>query len=85
MIMAATTTVRAINTIAAEIDATWAKVWFGARPYLDAMYSLGSIREDYGADSGVSVVRYFLANAATWRGEDARRIKKELKSMTGDK
>ncbi len=80
-----TTTVRSIAAIAANIDATWAKVNYGARPYLDAMYSLGDIRENFMADSGISVVRYFLANAGTWRGEDARRIKAELKSMCGDK
>jgi hypothetical protein len=27
------------------------------------------------------VVLYFLSNAATWRGEKAREIKKELKAM----
>ena len=28
-----------------------------------------------------SIVTYFLANATYWRGEDAKRIKTELKSM----
>ena len=32
-------------------------------------------------DSGRSVVAYFLANAGTWRGEVARRVKKELNAM----
>ena len=27
------------------------------------------------------IVRYFLSNATTWRGEDARRIKAELKAL----
>jgi hypothetical protein len=35
----------------------------------------------YGLDSGDMIVRYFLANASTFRGESARRIKKELNSM----
>jgi hypothetical protein len=30
-------------------------------------------------DDAKSIVSYFLCNATTWRGEDARRIKKELK------
>jgi len=32
-------------------------------------------------DSGDSIVRYFLSNASTWRGETARRVKKELNAM----
>jgi hypothetical protein len=36
-------------------------------------------------DSALSIVSYFLANASGWRGEDARRIKAELKSMAGIK
>lgn len=73
---------RSIYTIAAEIHANWEKVYFGAIPYLDAMGSLDSIEDSYGADSGKSVVLYFLSNAATWRGPVARRIKAELKELT---
>lgn len=29
------------------------------------------------------VVCYFLANAGTWRGDVARRVKKELKALVG--
>ena len=43
---------------------------------------LKSINDKYGADSGKSIVLYFLSNATTWRGSDARRIKQELKQMT---
>jgi hypothetical protein len=42
---------------------------------------LNSIDDKYGYDSARSIVNYFLANAGTWRGEVARRIKKELKGM----
>jgi hypothetical protein len=45
------------------------------------MQYLTSIDDDYYLDSGRSVVLYFLSNAASWRGDDARRIKKELKEM----
>jgi hypothetical protein len=66
---------RSLSTIAQEVRKTWPKVYFGAVPYLDAMGSLNSIEDNYYADSAREVVLYFLANANTWRGEDARRIK----------
>lgn len=72
---------RELYIIAADIRKNWPKVYFGAVPYLDAMGSLSSIKDNYGLDSAESVVQYFLANANTWRGEDARRIKAELKGM----
>jgi hypothetical protein len=72
---------RPLYEIADEIRADWSNVWFGAAPYLEAMRALGDIDDMYGADSARSIVLYFLANAATWRGETARRIKKELKSI----
>lgn len=72
---------RPIKEIAAEIKKDWKKPYFGAVPYLDAMFSLNKISDNYFYDSGVSVVLYFLANANTWRGETARRIKAELNQM----
>ena len=72
---------RSINTIAREISNDWAKPYFGAVPYLDAMHSLSTMRDKYYYDDAESVVRYFLANANTWKGETARAIKAELKAM----
>ena len=72
---------RTISSIAREIEQDWKNVYFGAVPYLEAMHSLNSIDDNYYYDSGKSVVRYFLANAQSWRGEKAREIKKELKAM----
>lgn len=72
---------RSIYEIAREIRRDWPNVWFGAVPYLDAMCSLDRMSDDCGADSGKSVVIYFLSNATLWRGETARRIKAELKAM----
>lgn len=72
---------RPLNLIAKEIKSLWTKPYFGAVPYLDAMLTLNSIEDNYYLDSGKSIVLYFLANAQTWRGEDAKRIKAELKSM----
>jgi hypothetical protein len=75
------TATRPLSTIAREIRATWPKVYFGAVPYLQAMAQLGSVDDNYGLDDARSIVNYFLANAGTWRGDDARRIKAELKAM----
>ena len=72
---------RSIATIASEIAADWKNVNFGARPYLDAMFSLDKITDRYFFDEGRSIVAYFLCNAATWKGETAKRIKAELKAM----
>jgi hypothetical protein len=72
---------RPLNEIAKEIDKDWKNIYFGARPYLNAMYSLNAINDHYGVDSGRSIVNYFLANAGQWRGETARRVKAELKQM----
>lgn len=73
---------RPIYEIAYEIRKDWKNVNYAAKPYLDAMMSLDSIDDSYGWDSAKSVVLYFLCNAGTWKGETARRIKKELKEMT---
>ena len=72
---------RTLSTIAYEISKDWKKPYFGAVPYIQAMSTLGDIKQPYGYDSGESIVRYFLSNANTWRGEHARRIKAELKGM----
>ena len=72
---------RSINTIAREISNDWAKPYFGAVPYLDAMHSLSTMQDKFYFDDAESVVRYFLANANTWKGETARAIKAELKAM----
>lgn len=76
---------RNLSTIAEEIIADWTAggkpVSPTAAPYLNAMRSLSTVDDYYGMDSGKSLVRYFLANASTWKGEIARRIKLELKGM----
>ncbi len=75
------TTTRPLYTIAAEIRRDWQKVNYAAKPYLDAMATLESARDSYGYDTARSIVCYFLSNATTWKGETARRIKAELKSL----
>ena len=72
---------RKINEIASEIENSWKNVNYAARPYLSAMHAVSSLSDKYFYDDARSVVLYFLANAATWRGDDAKRIKAELKAM----
>ena len=76
---------RTLNEIAREIRKDWKNVYFGAEPYLDAMSGLENVNDTYGFDSGKSIVLYFLSNASTWRGEVAKRIKKELNDMAKGK
>ena len=73
--------IRPLEAIASEIQSDWKNVNYAAVPYLDAMATMQSVQDDYGYDSGKSVVAYFLSNATTWRGETARRVKKELKAL----
>lgn len=72
---------RALFEIAADIRSHWPKVNPAAAPFLDAMRHLSTTSDSYGADSADGIVRYFLSNAATWRGEHARRIKAELNAL----
>lgn len=72
---------RPLSAIAREIRQLWNNVYFGAVPYLEAMQQLTSIDDKFYEDDARSVVAYFLANAQTWRGEDAKRIKAELKAL----
>jgi len=72
---------RPLYQIAIDIRSNWPKPYFGAVPYLDAMRSVASVDDRYYAESARGLVLYFLANASTWRGEHAKRIKAELKEM----
>lgn len=73
---------RTLSQIANDISKSWTKPYFGAVPYIQAMKELNSINDNYGCDDAKSIVLYFLANASTWRGDDAKRIKAELKALT---
>jgi hypothetical protein len=67
-----------ISQIAKLIIKDWGVVNYAAKPYLQAMNELKTVNDKYGYDSGASIVRYFLSNAGSYRGEMARAIKKEL-------
>ena len=75
------TTNRPIYVIARDIRANWTNVHYTAKTYLEAMATLNSIGDTYIFESAHSIVAYFLANAASWRGDKARAIKTELKTM----
>ena len=75
---------RQLWQIAQEIRKTWpslATAGYAAVPYVEAMEQLQTVDQHYGLDPARHIVRYFLSNAQHWRGEDARRIKAELKAM----
>ena len=76
---------RPLYEIAREIRKDWSAqgkgINFAAKPYLEAMGSLDKVSDSYGFDSGKGIVLYFLSNAATWRGETAKRVKAELKAL----
>jgi hypothetical protein len=76
---------RPLSNIAHDIRRDWKNVNYAAKPYLAAMFDLDQITDQYMFDSGASIVRYFLANAASWRGDTAKLIKAELKSLISPK
>jgi hypothetical protein len=72
---------RSISQIARDIRADWQKVNFAAKPYLAEMVHLNTLDDACGHDSAKSIVLYFLANASTYRGEKAKALKLELKTL----
>lgn len=70
---------RPLSNIAHDIRRDWKKVNYAALPYLNAMLQMNRVTDKYIYDDGKSIVRYFLANAGTWRGPVAKVIKAELK------
>lgn len=75
---------RTFQQIARDIKSVWLNVYFGAVPYLEAMLTLDTSdpNDVYLYDTTArDIVRYFLANAQTFRGADANKLKAELKSM----
>ena len=72
---------RPIHLIAHDICKEWKKVSIPARPYLKAMFSLVSIHDYFGYDTGKEIVLRFLCNASSFRGEKAEALKQELKDL----
>jgi len=75
-----------LSDIAYLIKKDWRKtakngIYFGAVPYLEAMTTLSNVNQTYIAESGKSIVIYFLANAQTWKGEVAKAVKAHLNKL----
>lgn len=74
---------RPLYSIASDIKHNWPNMSYAAAHYVSAMAELNDIGDKYYSGSAETVVRYFLSKATTWRGQEARRIKIELKTMLG--
>ena len=74
---------RKLSEIAKDILQHWKNPYFGAKPYIQAMLLIHSADPNaaYLLETARGIVLYFLANATTFRGEDAKRIKSELKEQ----
>lgn len=70
-----------VSEIAQAIAKDWQNISPYAKDYLEAMKDIQDINGSYYADSAKSVVLYFLANASSYRGENARAYKALLKDM----
>ena len=70
-----------VSEIAHAIAKDWQNVSPYAKDYLNAMKEITDIEGNYYADTAKSVILYFLANAGSYRGENARAYKALLKEM----
>jgi hypothetical protein len=70
-----------VSEIAQAIAKDWENISPYAKDYLEAMKNIHDVNGSYYADSAKSVVLYFLANASSYRGENARAYKALLKAM----
>ena len=72
---------RTLSDIAWEIKDLWPRSHVLAEPWLDAMCNVDTLSDTYFSHSGWSIVDCFLSFSNSWKGEDARRIKTELRAM----
>lgn len=73
---------RPISQIANEIRKEWKNPYFGAKPYLQALLTLEKPTDRFqGMETAESLIRYFLANAQTFRGPKAKELKQELREL----
>ena len=76
---------RPVSSVAREIknDPAYQKMpsKIYAEAYVQPMLSLNDIEDNYGVDTGVSIVSYALSNLGSYKGDTARRVKSELKAM----
>lgn len=85
--MSTTKTARPLYEIAEDILRAWREertsshTTYAARPYVMAMLHMSTVDDNYGAETGRECVAYALSNLSQWRGENARRLKAELKAI----
>lgn len=74
---------RTFQQIARDVKSIWMNVYSGAVPYLEALLTLDTTDPEalYGIEKAGNIARYFLANAQTFKGTVARRLKEELKTL----
>ncbi len=72
---------RPLYEIANEIRENWANVSIYAAPYIDAFGTADQITEIYIIGDHHSSILGFMCNCGGWRGEVARKVKKELRSI----
>ena len=68
------------NEIVADYSDRGKSLPDAARAYVDPMRCLSSMDDAYGYDDAETVVIYALSNLNGWRGETARRVKRELQT-----
>jgi hypothetical protein len=78
-------TQRTLQEVAGEIETDWLVINNqAARQALNYMKTMSAIEAPFAADpNGYAVVGSFLTHAIGWKGEVARRVKKELRMMCG--
>jgi hypothetical protein len=78
---------RQLSEIAKEVRSDWKNITnSAAEEALSCMEKMGDIDFPYEHDSnGHSIVGTFLSNSIGWKGDVARRIKAELRSMSGSR
>ncbi len=72
---------RPLYQIALEIDAHWPTPSPHAKAYLKAMRYLIGIEDAFSAGHARRIVRCFLLYSKEWQGEEAERIKAELRDL----
>ncbi len=72
---------RSVYDISNEIKACWKNPNRNAADYHSHMKNIVHVGEDYYMDNALGIIHRFLLWARGWRGEDARRIKKELNAL----
>lgn len=72
---------RLIKEIAQDIRKEWKNPSEFALPYLNAMDKLNTIEDRYYLDEAYEIVLRFLCNAGSFKGEAARKLKKELRDL----